>query len=67
MSRFLDPENLERYRKLASDKTNAAERNRVLKVLAQEWNTFLRGSRMCGAHEVRSSRDNGASGGSDRS
>jgi hypothetical protein len=65
MGRFLDPENLERYRKLTSDKMNAVERNRVLKVLAQEWDVFLRECRMGGARQVRSTSGDGSSGGSE--
>ena len=42
MARFLSPINLRRYRRLAAQKTTAAERNRLLKLLAAEWAAFLR-------------------------
>ena len=40
MSRFFNTENLDRYRKLASDVTTAAERQQVLELLAKEMSTF---------------------------
>jgi hypothetical protein len=36
MDRFLKPENIKRYRRLASEFTNDAERLQILKVLAAE-------------------------------
>jgi hypothetical protein len=36
MDRFLKPENIERYRRLAGEFTNDAERLQILKVLAAE-------------------------------
>jgi hypothetical protein len=41
MARFLSPINLGRYRRLAAQKTSAAERNRLLKLLGREWAAFL--------------------------
>jgi len=40
MSRFFNTENLDRYRRLASDLTTAAERQQVLELLAKEMSTF---------------------------
>jgi hypothetical protein len=36
MDRFVSRENIRRYRKLASESTNAAERARIMKLLAEE-------------------------------
>ena len=36
MDRFVKRENIERYRGLASESTNAAERLRILRLLAEE-------------------------------
>jgi hypothetical protein len=36
MDRFVSRENIRRYRKLASESTNAAERSQILKLLAEE-------------------------------
>jgi hypothetical protein len=41
MARFLSPINLRRYRRLAAQTTNAAERNRLFKLLSREWVAFL--------------------------
>ena len=41
MARFLSPVNLRRYRRLAAQKTSAAERNRLFKLLAREWASFI--------------------------
>jgi hypothetical protein len=40
MRRFFNEQNLERYRKLASDVTTAEERRQVLELLAREMSTF---------------------------
>ena len=40
MTRFFNSQNLERYRKLASDVTTATERQQVLQLLAEEMNAF---------------------------
>jgi len=42
MARFLSPTNLRRYRSLAGDKLNEAERARVLHALNDEWKAFQR-------------------------
>ena len=36
MDRFVSQENIRRYRRLASETTNPAERSRILKLLAEE-------------------------------
>jgi hypothetical protein len=36
MDRFVTRENIERYRKLASESTDSAERSRIMKLLAEE-------------------------------
>jgi len=36
MDRFVTRENIERYSKLASESTDAAERSRIMKFLAEE-------------------------------
>jgi hypothetical protein len=36
MDRFVIRENIERYRKLASESTESAERSRIMKLLAEE-------------------------------
>ena len=36
MDRFVTRENIERYRKLASESTDSAERSRIMKLLAGE-------------------------------
>jgi hypothetical protein len=36
MDRFVSRENIQRYRELASESTSAAERSRILKLLAEE-------------------------------
>lgn len=36
MDRFVTRENIERYRKLASESTDSAERSRIMKLLAAE-------------------------------
>ncbi len=46
MGRFFSPTNLDRYRRLAGDKINATERNRILKLLAEEWGAFTHGCRI---------------------
>ncbi len=40
MARFFSPTNLGRYRALADDEINATERDRFLKMLAEEWSAF---------------------------
>lgn len=40
MARFLSPTDLRRYRSLAGDRLNAAERAQVLYALGDEWNAF---------------------------
>ena len=42
MARFLSPTNRRRYRSLAGDGLNAAERAQVLYALGDEWNAFKR-------------------------
>ena len=41
MARFLSPINLGRYRRLAAQKTSAAERIHLFNLLAREWAAFL--------------------------
>jgi hypothetical protein len=41
MARFFSQTNLGRYRRLADDEIDAAERSRVLKMLATEWGAFM--------------------------
>jgi hypothetical protein len=53
MARFLNPINIERYRRLASQKTNATKRARLLKILAAEWTAFIR---ECDASSLKDSR-----------
>lgn len=53
MGRFFTPTNLGRYRRLAGDENNATERDRVLKVLAEEWSAFTRECRMASATRLR--------------
>ena len=36
MDRFINRQNIERYRKLASEATNVTERQQILKLLAEE-------------------------------
>lgn len=57
MGRFFSPTNLGRYRRLAGDKIDAAERNRVLKVLAEEWGTFARECRIPSGTNLRSCKE----------
>jgi hypothetical protein len=40
MGRFFSPTNLSRYRKLADDKIDVDDRNRILEALAEEWRAF---------------------------
>jgi hypothetical protein len=54
MGRFFSPTNLRRYRRLVDDKTNAGERTRVLKVLAEEWGALTRECRTATAIRVGS-------------
>ena len=42
MGRFFSSTNLARYRKLAYDEIAAAERDLILKTLAEEWSAFMR-------------------------
>jgi hypothetical protein len=52
MDRFVTRENIERYRTLASESTDAAERSRIMKLLAEEDAKFkLELSREGGATE----------------
>jgi hypothetical protein len=55
MGKFFSPTNLHRYRSLTDNKTDAGERARVLKVLAEEWEAFTRDCRMGSAVSVGSS------------
>jgi len=57
MGRFFNPTNLSRYRRLAGDKIDAAERNRVLKVLAEEWGAFTRECRMFSETNLRQCKE----------
>lgn len=57
MGRFFSPTNLGRYRRLAGDKIDAAERNRVLKVLDEEWGAFTRECRMPIGTNLRSCKE----------
>jgi hypothetical protein len=54
MGRFFSGANLDRYRRLADYETAAAERNRVFKALAGEWNAFTRECGKAGAARVGS-------------
>jgi hypothetical protein len=55
MDRFVSWENIRRYRKLASETTNAAERSQIMKLLAEEETKFkLELSRSRDAPEGRS-------------
>ena len=40
MDRFVNRQNIERYRRLASEATNATERLQILELLAEEEATF---------------------------
>jgi hypothetical protein len=40
MDRFVNGQNIERVRRLADETTNAIERLRVMKLLAEEWAVF---------------------------
>ena len=40
MDRFVNRENIKRYRKLASESTNATERSRIMTLLAEEETKF---------------------------
>jgi hypothetical protein len=52
MDRFVTRENIDRYRRLASESTDAAERSRIMKLLAEEDAKFkLELSREGGAAE----------------
>jgi hypothetical protein len=42
LARFFRPENLDRYRKLASDVTDVAQRRTLLEALAKELKSFRR-------------------------
>jgi hypothetical protein len=53
MDRFFSLKNLDRYRRLADDEIAAAERSRVLEVLASEWDAFTRECRKPSATRVR--------------
>ena len=61
MGRFFSPTNLGRYRRLAGNKIDAIERNRILKLLAEEWGAFARGCRIPSASQIRSSPEGLAS------
>ena len=55
MDRFVSRENIRRYRRLASESTDAAERSRIMKLLAEEEAKFkLELSRRRDAPEGRS-------------
>ena len=54
IGRFFSPTNLGRYRRLAGDRIDAIERNRILKLLAEEWGAFARGCRIPSASQIRS-------------
>ncbi len=54
MGRFFSPTNLGRYRRLAGNKIDAIERNRILKLLAEEWGAFTSGCRIPSASQIRS-------------
>jgi hypothetical protein len=40
MDRFVNRQNIERYRRLAEETTDATERLRVIKLMAEEWANF---------------------------
>jgi hypothetical protein len=40
MDRFVNRQNIERYRRLADEMTDATERLRVIKLMAEEWTNF---------------------------
>lgn len=51
MSRFYNPVNLNRYRKLASRAISEAEQHQLLKDLAKEMNAFRREARMVAVNQ----------------
>ena len=53
MNRFVTQKNINRYRKLASESTDAAERSRIMKLLAEEYAKFKleRGARAASPKE----------------
>ena len=55
MNRFVTQKNINRYRKLASESTDAAERSRIMKLLAEEYAKFKleRGARAASPKETR--------------
>jgi hypothetical protein len=62
MDRFVTRENIKRYRKLASEATNAAERSRIMELVAEEETKFkLEQRRGSGASGSRPD-GNGATG-----
>jgi hypothetical protein len=59
MDRFVNRENIDRYRRLASDSTDVAERLRILKLLAEEVAKFkleLSRQTACPQDDARSMR-----------
>jgi hypothetical protein len=57
MNRFFSPTNLARYQGWIRGKINAAERGRILKVLAHEWEAFTRECRAPSAIRVPPGRE----------
>ncbi len=55
MDRFVNRENIDRYRRLASETTDAVERSRIMKLLAEEEDAKFK---------LEASRKNGAAKGS---
>ena len=55
MDKFVARENIKRYRRLAGESTDPAERSRIMKLLAEEESKVpLDASRQCDAPEGRS-------------
>jgi hypothetical protein len=57
MGRFFTSTNVDRYRRLAGNKIDTAERKQVFKVLSEEWSAFTREYRMHSVTPLRSSAD----------
>jgi hypothetical protein len=60
MDRFVTRENIERYRKLAGESTDSAERSRIMKLLAEEETKFKLELRRRGVASERRSPVNAA-------
>lgn len=53
MDRFINEQNIARFRRLASETTNAAERQRILRLLGDEVAKFKRDRTIGGADQTR--------------